>query len=333
MPCSNRTKVRQQPYPMPAGRRMERGSALTAVRATLRIPLGLSLLVLLLLSCSAATAIVYELQPEVKDPAPGGRKILRFDAQRMFRVSERGNGIEMDLIFLRKETLKDIANRISEEHIPLRRVPEIFPVRFHIFNYGDKRYRFDAYKFRVRSTKTKETYAALMPLEYQNQYYSDGSAGLPFYWAFEQKDSFQFLHPLPDWYLASRGGDTGSAAEHRQLLRKSVERILETHPERTKLPPGRELKGYLLFPELPAGSYVLESVDTAPDRFPFRTLAFDVKFTYAENHEVEKTADDKRAFGFFQQEIVDVEREIADFHAMHRQLRLHDELKNSTTGK
>lgn len=306
MPCSNRTKVSP------------------ILRAALRF-LSAALLVLAS-QCSSATAIVYELLPG-PEPKESNRRILQFDAKRMFRVSERGNGAELELIFLRKETLKDVGSRISGEHVPVRRIPEIFPVRFHCFNYGNKTWRLDAYKFRIRSTTTKEIYPALTPAEYDKQYFSEGSSGLPYYWAFEQKDSFQFLHTIPEWFVAMRAKDTSSSAEQMQAKRESVRKILESHAMRTQLPPGRELKGYLIFPELPEGKYVLESTDAGSEAFPLRPVFFEIKRTYAANHDVEKTADDARAYRLFEHEIIDVERELAEFHAMHRQLHLHDKLR------
>ncbi len=311
-------------------------------------PIAASLLFLFFLipHCQSVNVIVYQYRSVAEPTSAPERRISHFDEFKILRFHEKRRGIEITGTLYQKEYFKTVARALNSGAELPGRVPDLFPVKMQIFNYGESPVRIDFYRFILRNTRSGETFPCLRPEKYQAEVYMEGLSSFPYFWAFEQKEGFRFLHPLPDWYFLGHRPMTPSRGESDQRIRQDLASISVQHSHETLVSPGHELKGILLFPEIPAGqTYSLEitpvaagseKVSAAERIFEFTPLVFELRAVrYEADLEEESPLLDKKWEDILEAEETSDRRSLRDLYVMHRQYEEHEKVstgRNPTAG-
>lgn len=250
-----------------------------------------------------------------------------FDDRTGLRFTDKAAGVRRRVIFLTGERLRDYIRRLYPAGRKPQGLPPARAVEMHFLNYGRTPIRIDYYDFIIREKDGAAEYAALRPRRFDRRLYGRGLGGLPYAWAFEQKDSFAYHLPVPDWYGAAVARRTGSPLEFAQRREQAWRRLAAGHAERTLILPGREVKGIALFELLPPDrDYVLEYRGKAGGGFAFRPFHFRVKLVRG-GKPVSDSNLRRRVWRAFQRDRNEVDQETAELMRMHEQLREHDRLR------
>lgn len=314
--------------------------------------------------CHTYPYLIYQIQPSSDQTVVAGEKgdkknqVYRYYSflnATSLRVRGEREGVLTDFLFLRPDDMYNLARDMGQiRNLNVPRLPDLLAIRVHIRNYRTRPLRVDTYRFRIRDTDNNVTYRIIEPEEYYRERYSSGIYLFDYYWAFEPKDSYRFHHPIPDWYFELHKTDTSSPAEKKLRRRKKLAYIQRRHQESLSVPPGRELKGYLLFPQLPAGNaYRLEYApgkDDSPQTpetkiFEMIPVPFRIKLvkTFREPQDgpdrVNRTAatveerSDESFRSLAERDEAAISRDLRTLYEMHRQLRKHAKLRDEQKEK
>ena len=303
------------------------------------------------LSCYSSPALIYEIQPlKVKSKLfeKEGRKgyvykYVQYENYQGMRLQAKYTGLDFTLNFHSKKYFKNIAGYLYNlDERPIR-MPDLTLVGVFIKNHRNTPVKIDYRNFRIRSLGGKRIIAPINIEKYYNGIYSSSLGPLDFYWAFTQKPSLRFLHPLPDWYFTAYLPGTPSPAERIIRKNKYLKEIEKLQNRDVLFGPGEEVKGYLIFPELSSErGYVLEY--TPPDKektnlsqknfFLFMPVHFRIQMvregdSVQMHPEDPEKLEDNYAWKLLKQDERERRRDLRDLYDIHRQLRMHAGMKKS----
>jgi len=284
------------------------------------------LLVIISIYCYGPQRILY--QYSVPADTQEDRRIHFFSESTALQMQEVRNGNEIRLTALPRYSYRRIAHRLRPlGESQTGRIPDVMLFRLDVFRVADTPVRVDYYKFFIKDTGSGKIFSAVSALEYESTYRSAGSILFDFFWGFEQKDSFRFLHPLPDYFIRASEPDTASRQEIIEREKAQETLLAFRHEVSTLLAPRRQLKGYLVFPIIPAGhTYSLEYA--AGSEFTFLPFVFELKSVRAdpsppdipESEDLEELLDREQRLD---------EAELRELYVMHRQREIHTEVKET----
>ncbi len=291
-------------------------------------------------ACFSSPSLNHEFHP------PEGKNAwacLQYDDYLMMRCSHKSPGLEMDVSLLKPESVRDIVKQLLPRRTVRQRIPEFMPVLVRVRNWRSTTIKADFYRFRLKDVKTGKYSANMTPTPWYREHYTDGLGILDYYWAFEQKDAWRFLQPLPV-RLLEREPDTPSPAERKRRRALRLKSILAGHPARTRIEPARSVAGFLMFfRPAPGRRYILEYGPPVPESgggisgadLKFPPMRFRVQLT--RSGELAPAADEKledqkvrRLIRLDRDERIRANREL---FIMHRQLRKHARLRAEKAGK
>lgn len=297
-----------------------------------------------------------------------------------FYVSEAG--FEIQLEFLDSERLLERARWLNSGSInrriaftppfaPARRAPDLTALQITVLNYGLTPACVNFEHMRIAALfsdtqTTRSTGRILRPIQaraYQAEYAGQFSGALRAYeFAFQQNEIHRFAQPIPDWFSNRSGGnhaglarDTLSPAERRNRERVRESDNAKQNQVRTRLAPGGEIRGIVLFAMLeenrdyelrftPPTGLAINRAQCGGSRFfampavRFRHRVVSIK-RGEEEASSEPTVDNSNS-GLSRSATTiqgdpDLRREqtrrmARDYHRMHEQLRNHERLKQKT---
>lgn len=271
--------------------------------------------------------------------------------QRML-LETRLLGAEILVIFYPEDVLRAVHLKIFGDNVeyPLPSGQAgLIPVYFRFHNTGSTPIYIDTLGLSITDKKTGKAYYAVTPESYMKDFQGSVTGYLPYYWSFAQRKSFSFFHRETQWYKDRYLPRTGSPLEEKARKQELIEQIYRIHYESGLLYPGQELRSFVLFPELPEGSYILTyskgktSYLSALIRenevfrlgfeqsrpFQYSGSEFLIQKNYLDRGAVlNKGKDRKKALTRLKREWGLVEAEREELYNMHRQYFDHDELKS-----
>lgn len=279
---------------------------------------GLALCRLLALAAVASASLAcrpyMQLIYQANAPSPEPWKIVQ-EAEDNLRAVYSHDGFEIRILvagrgYLPRQSLRLMQNRDAgdfDEQI----------IRVIARNNGTSVRELDFSRIVLESPQ--RTIRPLDATAYDRQVYAKGRLDYGFY--FGQKSIFQFALPAPD-YQRELEEDTASPAEKQERLKKRL--AAQTPWVAPQLRPGEIHAGFLIFPRLDAGTYVLR-LDQA-DQTVLPPLRFQIQMIRRLSSEDEPEIPVESRKQILEEDEW-IRRMNEDFFAMHRQLHNHDEIQ------
>ena len=270
------------------------------------------------------------------------------------QIYTRQAGFEICIRFLTPEDLLDrdrwlnsgLRQEIAfeQKYIAARRAPDLTALEVAVLNYGASPARVDFHAFRITESGGR-TFTPITPRQFRERFAGRASGSLAYYeFAFQQKESYFFAQPIPDWFNPFAASESTLApAEEFALHRRQDALTEELRAMRATVAPGDETRGIVLFPMLAENTaYRLEYAPPetvtnaavsarefvfAPVDFRYDVIALrrDAKPNPAE----EKTRTDSETKAQAERaRLRDAQyRDARELQRMHAQLRRHAELR------
>ncbi len=299
---------------------------LTGLAATPALPAAI--LCAACVACATHTDLAILIYPRVDSPV-----VQTFDGGRGLRFVVHDRGVRTKVTFLTKKRIEAIARRLFPSGRIGTRVPDLVAVELDVFNGGHEILRVDFRRFKIRMLSGEKEFPAISPAAYEREYFGAGAGGLPYAWAFEQKDSFAYHLPVPDWFRAASARFTGSRLEIEERRAQDLARLEALHAERTLLAAGHSLKGIVLFGLLPPDRDYSFLYSGARDG-GFEFAPFDFRLELRRGPFAPDPSDGRDAWAAsFAGDEREIRQETAEFMRMHEQLRAHDRLRQGADAR
>ncbi len=296
---------------------------------------------LVFIQCYSAPALHYTYRAEPNGSTYSIHSITNFRSLYFKTTRSTSRPFETRGLFLSREQLRREARRLDPDFAD-GSPPEVTALYLAVLNYGDTPVRLNTYWFQIRDTGDDRIFRPIDAREYSENYGGFGNYPYVYEYAFAQKDSLRFSHPVPDWYASLFLRHTLSPAEEEAHRKNRLRRGERRHERRSVLAPGRETKALLIFPSLaPGREYVLEyrAEESRSDlrAFVFEPLRFRLdtrredaaelrNVRESETEQEERELREERGQQILEELRRENERELRELYRMHRQRRRHEEL-------
>ena len=217
----------------------------------------MTLLVTSVVFCKSYTPLKYKIRAEtVTNPTEKAscqntlyERISYYENEKLKIVLNEKNYL-LELIFERPQDLLDnhnfLINNKQEKKI---RLPEILAIKLFFLNRHENNTSVDTAGFFLKDSITQKIIKPLTIQEYELEFYNRGMWFLEYRWAFQRRDSWSFLYPVPGWALQQKKINmTSSDLENERIKNAVIEQNERLRRKNSIVRPGGESWGYILFP-------------------------------------------------------------------------------------